>query len=288
MKKLTVILPTLNEEKAIVKVIKSVPKGALKRLGFETKILVIDGKSKDKTVKLAKEQGAEVIIQKGKGKGSAVKEVLTLLKKRMPDIAVMLDADYTYDPKEMPKMILPLIIEQADVTVGARQGRTHYIGNALLTGIANRLFKNNTRDLCTGYWGFSSKAIRQIDVSAKGFDIETDLFAQVNKNKLRMKSVNIKYRERIGTSKLKRSDAIKIVLRIVRNIRDWNPLVLFGLTGFICIIASLFFGVQVAYDYAQNGYVGAVGTFILTVFLAITGFFLSGIGLILDLIERRT
>jgi len=288
MKQLKIVLPTLNEEKAIIKVIKSIPIEALKELGYHTSIIVIDGHSKDKTVKLAKKQGAEVITQKGKGKGKAIRTAFIKLKKENPDIAVMLDADNTYNPKDIPKMILPLIINEADVTIGSRDNKSHFIGNAILTSMANKVFKGTITDLCTGYWAFNNKAIRQIDIKANGFDLETDLFAQVNKNKLKMKSVDIKYRRRIGKSKLKKADGLVIIGRMIRNIRDWNPMILFGLTGLISFITSLIFGIRVIIDYTQNGYIVAVGTFILTVFLAIIGVFMMGMGLILDLLERRT
>jgi len=288
MKTLKVILPTLNEEKAVVKVIKTIPYDGIKRLGYETSVLVIDGGSKDRTVRRAREQGVEVIKQEGKGKGSAIRTAFKKLKNNPPTITVMLDADNTYDPQEIPKMILPLIVGEADVTIGSRQGRTHYIGNAILTGLANKAFKSNTEDLCTGYWGFNIKAIRNIDIKAKGFDLETDLFAQVNKNKLVMKSVNIKYRKRIGESKLTRKDSLRIIGRLIRNIRDWNPMFLFGVMGLTSIIFAFFFGLNVIQDYLNNGFVVAIGSFLLTIFLGIMGFFLIFMGLILDLLERKS
>jgi len=288
MRKLKIVLPTLNEEKAIVKVIKAIPTNALKKLGYETSVLVIDGKSKDNTVRLAREQGAQVIIQKGKGKGDAIRTVFQLLKNNLPEITVMLDADYTYDPREIPAMILPIIIGEADVTIGTRESRTHYVGNKILTGLANVAFKSKTSDLCTGYWAFDSKAIRLIDIKANGFDLETDLFTQISKHELKIKSVPIKYRQRIGESKLRRKDALTIIARIVRNIRDWNPIVLFGTMGLAAIISAFIFGARVVNDYIINGYINGIGTFLLTVFLGFSGLFMIGMGLILDLIERRT
>lgn len=288
MKKLIIILPTLNEEKAIVKVIKSIPYQAIRKLGYQTKVMVVDGHSKDKTIKLAREQGAEIIKQKGKGKGNAFKTILRELKKQTPEVMVMLDADNTYDPEDIPRMILPLIIGEADITIGSRKSRTHYIGNTLLTGLANKVFNSQTEDLCTGYWAFNTKAIKKIDIKANGFDLETDLFAQASKNKLRVESVKIKYRKRIGESKLTRNDAFRIIGRIIRNIRDWNPMVLFGLIGLINLTLSFIFGIRVVQDYINNGYIVAIGTFLLTVFLSFIGIFSIGIGLILDLLERRT
>lgn len=287
MKKLTIILPTLNEEKAITRVIKEAPIDAIKNIGYETKILVIDGYSKDKTVKLAKMQGAEVIMQEGKGKGAAFKTALKELKKNTPDITVMLDADNTYDPKEIPQMILPIITNEADITIGERTTRTHYLGNALLTGMANIAFKGKTTDLCTGYWAFNTKAVRNIDVQANGFDLETDIFTQANKHKLRIKPVQIKYRQRIGESKITRKDSLLIISRIIRNIRDWNPMALFGTIGLASITLAVINGIKVVQDYLANGYVVAIGTFLLTVFLGFIGLFMIGFGLILDLLERK-
>lgn len=287
MKKLTILLPTLNEEKAITRVIKDVPVEALKNINYETNIIVLDGHSKDNTVKLAKMQGAEVILQEGEGKGAAFQTALKKLKKNPPEITVMLDADNTYDPQEIPQMILPLITDEADITIGERTQRTHYIGNTLLTSMANIAFKGKTTDLCTGYWAFNTKAIRNIDVQAEGFDLETDIFTQASKNKLRIKPIPIKYRQRIGESKITHNDAFKIIGRMIRNIRDWNPIALFGTLGLSAIIIAFMYGLRVVRDYVTNGYIQGIGTFLLTVFLGFIGLFMIGMGLILDLLERK-
>ncbi len=287
MKELVVLLPTLNEEKAITKVIKAIPITALKRMGYKTRVLVVDGHSKDNTVKKALNEGARVIMQEGRGKGSAIRTAFKELRKEMPDAVVMMDADNTYDPRDMPKLLLPILIGEADIVIGAREKKTHFIGNALLTLTANIAFRGRTRDLCSGYWAFNTKSLKLINIKANGFDVESDLFAQANKHNLRIESVNIKYRERIGESKLNRSDAIKIFARIIRNIRDWHPLMLFGTSGLIILIISIIFGFRVVNDYLTRGYVNAIGTAIFTIFTAITGFFLIGMGLILDLMEQK-
>ncbi len=287
MKELIILLPTLNEERGVARVIKTIPVTALKKLKYNTSILVVDGHSKDKTRRVAEETGAQVILQKGKGKGMAFKTALSILKKNPPDALVMLDADNTYNPKEMPQVLLPIVTEEADVVMGMRQSRQHVIGNKLLTIAANLAFRNNIKDLCTGYWAFNEKAIRTIQVDAKGFDLESDLFAKVNKAGLRITGVPVTYRKRIGQSKLKIKDAFKIVGRIIRNIRDWNPLALFGGMGALGLAAAFYFGLKVMDDFVQRGSVVAVSTAILTALLGITGFFFLMLGLLLDFLERR-
>ncbi len=287
MKELVVLLPTLNEEKGVARVIRQVPVTKLKKLGFKTKILVVDGHSKDKTREVAEKLGAKVILQKGKGKGMAFRTALHELKKNPPDALVMLDADNTYDPKEMPQLLLPIVIEEADVVMGAREIKTHKTGNKILTAAAKMAFKHNIKDLCTGYWAFNEEAIRKIQVDAKGFDLESDLFAKANKEGLRIKGVPVSYRKRVGESKLRISDAFKIVGRIIRNVRDWNPLALFGSLGTLGLGLAFYFGLRVIEDYMKRGYVVAVSTAILTAILGITGFFFLTIGLMLDFLERR-
>ncbi len=287
MKELIVLLPALNEAKSIGRVIKGVPITALRNLDVKTKIIVIDGHSTDKTREIAKSLGANVMLQKGKGKGAAFKTVLTELKNNPPDVMVMLDADNTYDPDEIPQMILPILLGKSDVVMGSREEKTHRTGNKLLSTAASLAFKHNIKDLCTGFWAFNEKAIRTLKIDADGFDLESDLFAKVNKAGLKLVGVPISYRRRIGVSKLKIKDAFVILGRIIRNVRDWNPLILFGGTGTISLITAFFYGLKVIEDYLQRGYVIAVSTAILTALLGITGFFLLAIGLILDFLERR-
>lgn len=216
MKSLLVVLPAKNEAGSIGGVIKSVPKIP----GYSVSVVVIDGNSSDKTVAISKSLGARVFNQKSRGKGSAFSEFLASLK-RFPDVVVMLDADSTYSPKDIPKALKAL--SGYDVVVGSRLSSfskgafkpLNLLGNHVLTFIANALYKTKTPDLCSGFWVFTGKALSRFIVSAPHFDLEADLFVNVNKLGLRFASVPISYVKRVGESKLGLNAAFSIIKRLL-------------------------------------------------------------------------
>ncbi|MCW4016284.1 MAG: glycosyltransferase family 2 protein [Candidatus Bathyarchaeota archaeon] len=176
--RVTVIIPTLNEEKNIYDIINS-----LKQIGCAD-ILVVDGHSKDKTVEIAKTLGAKVILQNGSGKGGALREAFQE-SMRTSDITVMLDADGSMDPKEIFRFAEAVELG-ADVVKGSRflpcggsEDLTplRRVGNRILTGISNFMFLTNYSDLCYGYMAFKKDALRCLNpvLESENFEIETEI-----------------------------------------------------------------------------------------------------------------
>ena len=93
LKKITIVIPALDEQKAIKRVLKSIPSKKLKKMGYKTEIMVIDNGSKDKTKLLAMSNGARVIVQPVKGYGNAYKAGFA---NATGDIIATGDADLTY------------------------------------------------------------------------------------------------------------------------------------------------------------------------------------------------
>ena len=226
MIEITVILPVKNEEEGIGAVI-----AQLKDLNPAiSNIIVIDGKSKDETKEIAEDLGAEIFGGEGQGKGGDLRLFLEKHDVDDSDIYVMMDGDGTYDPKDLVHLIQPIIENYADVVMGNRikelmeQGamsRCRYFGNRLLTFIAKLLYWEwDLKDLCTGYWAFSSKALKNITITAEGFDLEANLFSYFVKSNYRIIPVPIHYRGRIGDSKSKLKcclDGWKIFSRIIKD-----------------------------------------------------------------------
>lgn len=109
-KNVAVAVMAKNEEKSIGKVIKKVFK-------YTDEVLVIDGHSKDKTREIAKNKGAKVFLDSGKGKGCGIR---TAINKTTKEILVFIDADCSHDPKDIPKLIKPIIEGVADHVSGSR------------------------------------------------------------------------------------------------------------------------------------------------------------------------
>jgi len=105
---ITVVIPTLNEEEAIGEVV-----GGFVKRGY--RVLVIDGNSKDRTREIARDSGAEVVIQSGRGKGQAIAEAFEIVDS---DILVLVDGDGTYLPDEVEKLLDPILKGKAEQWLG--------------------------------------------------------------------------------------------------------------------------------------------------------------------------
>jgi len=211
-----IILPALNEELAIGKVIDEIPRQALEREGYHVDVLVVDGGSSDRSRQIAQEKGARVIIQSKRGKGQAVRTALGSVK---ADFVFMLDADYTYPASYIPDM-LKILRQDYPVVIGSRlKGRwergairpLNLVGNLLLTFLANILYRAGISDVCTGYWGMRGEVIPSLNLAADGFQFEAELFTELAKQGYRIAEVPIYYRRREARTKLNRiKDGSKI------------------------------------------------------------------------------
>ena len=218
-----IILPALNEEENIGKVIEEIPKRELEERGYAVRILVVDNDSTDMTAQVARDNGAEVIAEKCKGKGNAMR---TGFEQAKADFIFMLDADCTYPGSYIPEL-LDKLKSGYDVVIGSRLkgtrakgsiSRMNIIGNHLLTTMATTLYFHRISDLCTGYWGFKSEVLPKLKLSANGFDLEADLFTQVVKNGFRIAEIPIHYRRRGTPTKLSSlRSGIKIARRLLSN-----------------------------------------------------------------------
>jgi len=223
--KICVILPTLNEEDGVAKIINAVPNPLV------NKIVVVDGYSSDKTVEIVKQShkpacDIELMYQKGRGKGMAFQSFLNSFDLNSQDVYVMLDADCTYDPKEIRKIITPIVNGEADIVMGNRfesqdvkkvMPFTTFFGNKLLTLISKILYFKDPKDVCTGYWAFSRDFIKKMRISAKNFDLEANLFAEAIKKNSRIKIVPITYKSRVGKNKLMKRHGFLILYRLIRE-----------------------------------------------------------------------
>ena len=222
-KTVSIIIPALNEEDTIAKVIDEIPKKDLQKAGYRVEIIVIDNNSTDGTAETAKEKGVKVIAEPVKGKGRAIR---TAFKSVSGDFIFMLDADYTYPATYIPRM-LEVLQEGHDVVIGSRlkgqmgkgaMSKMHLMGNRLLVFIANILYGTRISDLCTGYWGLTRRVIDNMGLDAKGFELEAAMFAEITKKGYSIAEVPIFYRRRATPSKLSSlKDGFKIVWTLLKK-----------------------------------------------------------------------
>ena len=206
--KVSVVIPTINEEKTIRKVIESIPYGKLKNMGLETEVLVIDGNSTDKTREEAAAAGARVVIEEKLGYGNAY---LRGFKEASGDIIVMLDGDATYPSERIPDLLEPILKNEADLVIGKRAEMERgampclhrYIGNPLLNFAFRLLFRAKLTDVNSGMRAISRKALEKLTLTAPEMEFAAEMLVEAVKRGLRIREVPIEYRRREGESKLK-------------------------------------------------------------------------------------
>lgn len=222
MPMISVVIPTLNEEKTIGKVIDSIPRDFLKKMGYDVDVLVVDGNSSDRTVKIALKKRARVVIVKKRGYGLAY---LIGFKYARGDIIVTLDADMTYPPSEIPKLIKMLERHNIDFITTNRFlrfdrlafNKTRLLGNRLLTFLVFVLFGKRIKDTQSGMWCFKKEVLKKLRLSSFGMEFSTEIKLEASR-KLKFLEVPIYYRRRGGgRSKIRVfRDFIRIVMFIIK------------------------------------------------------------------------
>lgn len=190
----------------------------------EIPVLVVDGKSNDRTVEIAKNLGAKVIYQDGKGKGDALTKALENADYNVKYI-ILTDADYTYPAEYVPEMIK--VLEEnplvgmvcgnrlnGDVDKKALHSIFH-IGNKLLAWAHKMLNGVPLQDPLTGLRVIRTEVLQGWLMKSKGFDIEVELNHLVERRGFIIQEIPITYRARLGEKKLKVKDGITILKRIL-------------------------------------------------------------------------
>ena len=213
--RVSIIIPTLNEELGIVETLKQVSK-----LGIKKEVIVVDGLSKDNTAENAKLLGAKVIFEKRKGKGIAM---VTGVENAKSDIICFLDGDGTYPPRFIPKMME--LIDKCDVVVASRLIKKEGANDSANTFIHYRLFpflfkkfyaKFKTSEPITGMRLMRKEIWHKLNLNSHDFMIETEMEVKMAINKMRVIEIPIPCIKRIGRSKWDVS--IGTMLKIMRYV----------------------------------------------------------------------
>lgn len=195
---ITVILPALNEEKSIGLVIDEI-----RSLPVRCNILVVDNGSTDGTQKVIRSKYVDVVYQSERGKGNAVRMGLRLID---TPYTIMMDSDYTYPARHIPR-IVELLGGKYDVVMGYRDMSSMFklnrIANRALSKYASVLYNVRVLDLCTGMWGFRTETLKSFNLISKGFTLEADLFVNSLRHSRKMAQVPIGYRPRLDGSRAK-------------------------------------------------------------------------------------
>jgi len=214
----SIIVPVYNEEEVIEEVLQRLEK-LTETLNAE--VIVVDDGSTDGSVrKVRKFPWVKLVRHKNNlGKGKAI---ATGMAHSRGQIIIIQDADMEYPPREIPKIIKPIIEGRADVVYGSRfLGRnegmsfSHRLGNKILSLAASLLYGTRITDVMTGHKAFLRNFMHSPNFKEYGFEIEIELTAKLLRRKPNFLEIPVSYSyRRKGFSKISYKDGIKCLLKI--------------------------------------------------------------------------
>ncbi|MEM3555947.1 MAG: glycosyltransferase family 2 protein [Candidatus Micrarchaeia archaeon] len=295
--KLAVIIPAYNEEKTIGKVIREIPR---KISGVnKVEVIVVDDGSTDGTASEALKAGADRVIRHKVNKGLAVsfRDGLDAALESKADVIVNLDADFQYNPKEIPKLIKPIIDGEADLVLTDRNvwklphmPLQKKVGNKLASWVVRFLTGFPVRDAQSGFRAFSREAALNLNILSDYTYVQETIIQTVFK-KMKIVQVPCEFRAREGRSRLIGSIwsyAKKAGMTIVLTYVHYKPLKVFLSIGLFLILLGLVLGLRVLVHFLTTGMVSPyIPTAILTAILLIVGFQVVMMGLIADSINAN-
>ena len=290
--KIAVLVPCYNEELTIGKVVDD-----FKRELPEADIYVFDNNSKDNTSKIAKEKGAIVVKEYRQGKGNVVR---SMFRDVDADIYIMVDGDDTYPAESARDMIQPIIDGKADMVIGDRLSNGTYFqenkrpfhdfGNNLVKGLIGLLFKNEIKDIMTGYRAFNRYFVKTMPVLSDGFQIETEMSIHALDKKFLLKEIPIDYRDRPEGSESKLStfkDGYRVLSALGSLFKNYKPMAFFGVVSIICFVLGMMVGIPVVVEFMKTDFVTKVPSAILAVGLVVVSMLALVCGFILDTIVKN-
>lgn len=200
---ITVVIPARNEADNIAWVIRRIP-------GFVNEVVIVDGRSTDATIEVARMVRPDVVVvtDNGRGKGDAMRVGAVAAR---GSIVVMIDADGSMDPAEIERYVEPLA-QGFDFVKGSRflpgggtsdMTNLRRAGHAGLLALANFMYGARWTDLCYGFCAFRRSALQELALDADGFEIETQMVVRAARIHLRIAEVpSFEYPRRSGFSQL--------------------------------------------------------------------------------------
>ena len=242
---ISVIIPCLNEEEAVGKVVDKAFEG-IGRSGRPGEVVVVDNASTDSSAEVAAARGAIVVSEPRRGYGSAY---LAGLEVARGDYLVMGDADDTYPLNELSEFVERLDSGD-DLVIGSRfKGTIHgdampflnrFVGNPVLTGMLNVLFGVKVSDAHCGMRAVRREALPVLDLHSTGMEFASEMVFKAYRRGLTVSEVPIDYYPRVGESKLNRfGDAWRHVRFMLLYSPSWLYLVPGSILLFLGIVGML-------------------------------------------------
>ncbi len=220
---ISIIMPCLNEENTVGLCVRSAL-DIIFKMGITGEVLVVDNGSNDESVHIAKKAGARVVMEQRRGYGLALRRGI---RSARGDVMILIDADTTYDFRDIPKMYYPMAFGKADVIIGDRfaggmsegaMSLTHRIGVRVLSFLGRLRFESSVRDFHCGLRGLTRKAAGKMRFHTDGMEFATEMIAEAERRKLKIGQVPVSLRmcryERVSKLKTIR-DGLRHLLYII-------------------------------------------------------------------------
>ncbi len=284
--KIIAAIPAYNEEKYIGTVV-------LKTRQHVDEVIVVDDGSMDDTSDIARLAGATVIRhEENKGYGAAIQSLLTEVKRKNPDILVLLDADYQHNPDEIPNLIRP-ILEGYDLSIGSRESQREHIplyrrfGQKVLLHSTRILSGKKLADSECGFRVFSKKAITVLELRERGMAISAETIADAAEKGLKITEVPVSaIYTKDGSTLNPVRHGLGVLSWILAMISERRPLFFFGLGGSTLVALGIIASFRTLNLFAAQGTI-PTGTALLSVLLLTIGVFSIFTGITLHVLAKR-
>ena len=229
MKKLSIVIPAYNEAKTIRRLVERIFTVAFP---IDIEVIVVDDHSKDRTLRIMKILEKHDLSDRiklfhndrNRGKGFSIRRGFEHVT---GDLVVVQDADFEYDPHEIPRLMEPVLRGEVDVVYGSRflnrrrpegMALPNWVANVFLTGLTNLLYGGTLTDMETCYKLFRAELVRDLPLEAERFDFEPEITTELLKRGVKIKELPIKYRGRTAEEgkKIKARDFFIAVWVLVR------------------------------------------------------------------------
>jgi len=292
-----VVIPTLDEEKSIGEVVK---RCKIALAAFDYEIIVVDG-SRDKTREIARRLGTTLLKEKGHGYGAAYLTGFEyVLNKQEDSIIVMIDADSTYSPEDIPALIDPILEGEADLALANRFANIEHdamplrnrLGNKMISKIVSKLYGVKITDSQSGFRAISSNCLRTMFLEAKGMPLATEMLIEARKMGAKIVEVSTKYHVRVGESKMRAlRDGYGILWTSLKLVSEINPFIIYGSLGALFFLLGITFGAYAFIGWYEWQFLGAgtwprLGSAMLSVLFVVGGTVIFGLGILLDSLLR--
>jgi glycosyltransferase involved in cell wall biosynthesis len=299
--KLIILLPAYNEASTIGSVLDSLPK---KLSGVRRIIpLVVNDGSTDKTAQIAKRHKAKVLtLKRNSGVGNAMQVGLEAALQLGADLVVTMDADGQFTPGDIPKLLKPLLKQEAEMSTGSRflqstltppMPMSKLYGNKFLAWALSKVLQRKLSDVSCGFRAYTREALLRLQLFGR-FTYTQEMFLQLAKNNLEFVEVPVLVQptKRPGGKSHVAENVIaygwKAGIILLRSFRDYKPFLFFGVPSVTALVLGLVGGIFVVGHYLLIGSFTPYKAFGFAALFSLLGGTLLGVfALMADMLDRQ-